>query len=118
MIKIRQIFVILGLIIFLSCSVKHSKFTDLEKMNLNGKVESIRFSLFQAVEKNGRIQKQPIESSDETAHVDNEFHFNEKGMINRHIQYISNEMTHKYVYSYDRNLCTTSKIIMIIQEKW
>lgn len=109
MTNVRQILIILSLVLFTNCSVKQSRYTDLQKMDLNGNVESIKFSQFQAVKKDGQIQKEPIQSSDYIAYVDNEYHFNKKGMINNHIQYISNRMTHKYVYEYDKNLCTISK---------
>jgi hypothetical protein len=78
-------------------------------MNLNGNVESIKFSQFQAVEKDGEIEKKPIKSSDYVAYVDNEIHFNANGMIKKQIEYISNKMTHEYVYEYDTNLCTVTK---------
>jgi len=109
MTNLRQIFIILFSVLFANCSVKNSRYTDLQKMNLNGNVESIKFSQFQAVEKNGQIEKQPLPKLDYMAYVDNEYHFNKKGMIEDHIQYISNRMTHKYVYEYDKNLCTISK---------
>ncbi|GAA0872974.1 hypothetical protein GCM10009117_21210 [Gangjinia marincola] len=78
-------------------------------MNINGDVESIKFNQFQAVKRNGQITKEPLPKLDYIAYVDNEYYFNKKGMIDNHIQYTSNRMTHKYVYEYDKNLCTISK---------
>lgn len=106
---VNKIFAILSLLVFSSCAVKPNRVNDLKKMNLNGDIESVKITQFEAIVKDGKVQKQLIESSDEIAYLDNEYHFNEKGMIHTYIQYISNRMIRKYVYGYDRKLNIISK---------
>jgi hypothetical protein len=106
---VNKIFIILSLLVFSSCAFKPNRVNDLKKMNLNGDIESVKFTQFEAIVKDGKLQKQLIESSDEIAYLDNQYLFNEKGMIHTHIQYISNRMTRKHVYGYDIKLNIISK---------
>ena len=99
------------LILFLvtSCSKENVRKTDLELMNLNGKVKLIKVFQYKAISKNGVIEKEKIDNSKGVAYVDNQFFFNKNGMIQEQREYLSDKLNHKYLFYYDKDLNITKK---------
>ena len=90
----------LTIILFSSCSTDDGVKNDLNEMNLNGKVKSIREYSYEAVEKFGEISKgnriSEISGSDEY------ILFNDKGNnIERNIYNSDGNLDKKWTYKYD-----------------
>ncbi|AGC76688.1 hypothetical protein [Nonlabens dokdonensis] len=76
---------------------------DYKKLNLKGKVSSVKIKQFKAVENNGEIIVQSIEQNDKSVVVaiDNHFYFDRNGKtIERH-WLMNNTLNRKFLYEYD-----------------
>jgi len=100
--KILQYFLIL--ILSTSCSKEYVRKTDLEVMNLNGKVKSIMISQYKASSIGGVIKKEKVDNSGNSVSIDNQFFFNKKGMKTEQREYLSDKINHRYLFQYDKNL--------------
>lgn len=100
---------LLILILVTSCSKENIRKTDLELMNLNGKVKFIKVFQYKAILRNGVIEKEKVDNSKDVAYVDNQVFFNKKGMIQEQREYISDKLNHKYLFHYDKDLNITKK---------
>lgn len=78
-------------------------------MNLRGNIKSIKIFQFDAVEKNRKIEKEKVDNSGNSVSVDTQLEFNETGMITEHRQYVSDELTNKFIYEYDDQLNILTK---------
>ena len=83
-------------LLFLSCA-KNDILTDLKKIGLKGNVKKIRFY---HVPSNDDTEKGEIYDEEELT-IDNEYYFNENGMITKKIEYYSNKLNWKYLFKYD-----------------
>ncbi len=95
---------ILILILSTSCTKEYVRKTDLEILNLNGKVKSIMISQYRAKTIGGVIEKEKNENSGNTVFIDNQFFFNKKGMKSEQIEYLSDKINHRYLFYYDKDL--------------
>lgn len=96
----RNITIFLICITFISCSVNKNTSTDLEKFGLLGKVKRHKFERRSYVE----------QESEETYFLENEYFFNQNGLISEQRQYSSEELVKIYSYKYNDNNILISKI--------
>jgi hypothetical protein len=86
------------LILLFSCSDNKNITTDLEKIGLTGKVKNLKF------------EQVTNEKEDENSNsIDNEFYFNQSGMISEQKQYSTDGLIHIYTYQYDKKNLLISK---------
>jgi hypothetical protein len=91
-----QIFTIL--ILLISCSSNKNITTDLQKIGLTGKVKSLKFE-----------HEKDSTENENTHFIDNEFYFNQNGMISEQRQYSSEGLIHIHSYNYDEKCLLISK---------
>jgi len=85
-------------ILLFSCSENKNTTTDLEKIGLTGQVKSLKF------------EHTKNEKEDENSfYIDNEFYFNENGMISEQNQYSSEGLLHFHSFNYDEKNLLISK---------
>lgn len=97
--RIIQIFVFS--ILLSACSFFNKENNDLDKMNLNGKIKSIRESSFQAIEKFGEVTK-GIKAREDEWEFDYIRTYNHKGNIIESNEYNSDgSLNFKRTYEYD-----------------
>ena len=80
--------------------------TDLDKIGLKGPVKYLKFTS-QPTEGSGTLAN--TQNEGEGIRIDNEFFFNEHGMISEQRQYSSSELSQIFVYKYDNNNRLISK---------
>ncbi len=82
-----------------NCSANKNVTTDLEKIGLNGKVKNLRLE-----------QLTNKKENEDSFSFDNEFYFNQNGMISKQKQYSTGDLIHIYTYEYDeKNLLISKK---------
>ncbi|MDV7141001.1 hypothetical protein R3X28_19115 [Maribacter sp. TH_r10] len=87
---------------FFQCSSNKRTLTDLDKIGLKGNVKYLKFTS-QSTEGSGGLSN--TQNEGEGIKIDNEFFFNEYGMISEQRQYSSSKLSQIFVYKYDhRNL--------------
>ncbi|OBQ46703.1 hypothetical protein JJL45_11880 [Tamlana sp. s12] len=85
-------------ILLISCSFSKNVTTDLEKIGLTGKVKSLKFE-----------HERNSTEKENTYFIDNEFYFNQNGMIYEQRQYSSEGLIHINSYNYDKKNLLISK---------
>ena len=93
--------IILLLLCFLlfNCSTTKRTLTDLEKIGLKGRVKHLKFESSLNRKKGALFQ---TDNEGEGITIDNEFFFNENGMISEQRQYSSSELTQIFIFEYDK----------------
>ncbi|MEP0212485.1 MAG: hypothetical protein ABJD66_04690 [Cellulophaga sp.] len=99
----RNLILIITLIFLSSCAAKKNYLTDLNKIGLLGNVKYLKF-----INQNNE-EREPADSNEEPGYIDNEYFFNKNGMITEQRQYISNELSQIFVFSYDNKNFLISK---------
>lgn len=99
------------ILVLISCSSCSSSqvVNHYKKLNLKGKVSSVKISQFNAVEQNGTIIAQKIKPNKYSRAIDNHFYFDRKGnTIERH-WLINNVLNRKFLYEYDNKAFLITK---------
>ncbi|RKR12482.1 hypothetical protein CLV91_2613 [Maribacter vaceletii] len=86
--------------ILLNCSTQKRILTDLDKIGLKGQVKYLKFESH-LTEKDGELTSNQNEGKGII--IDNEFFFNENGMISEQRQYSKSELSQIFVFEYDNH---------------
>jgi hypothetical protein len=105
----RNLFFILISIVLFNFSSQSVRKTDLDITNLKGNVKSWKTFQYKAIEKNGKIEKTKVDNSGHSVSVDNQLEFDKNGMITEQRKYISDNLVHKFIYTYDDQLNILNK---------
>ncbi len=110
----KKIILLIGLLIFSSCSVKSQK-NDLESLNLKGNVKSVKETSYEAIEELSEIIKGKRGAMVLGVPLDSYITFNSEGNITEHNKFYSDgSLGFRETFKYDGN--TTEKTYLNISQ--